>query len=123
MPKVLGVGGVFFKSPDPAALRAWYARWLGMFSDDYGVSFHVDALPEDAYTVWSPFPANTEYFEPSSRGFMVNLIVDDLDAMLDRLRGSGAQVMDEIEDLPEGRFGWFVDPDGNKVELWEPPES
>jgi len=123
MPKVLGVGGVFFKSPDPSALRAWYARWLGMFSDDYGVNFHPDALPDGACTVWSPFPADTEYFAPSSRGFMVNLIVDDLDAMLDRLRGSGAQVMDEMEDLPEGRFGWFVDPDGNKVELWEPPED
>ena len=123
MPKVLGVGGVFFKSPDPSKLRAWYARWLGMFSDDYGVSFHPDALPEGAYTVWSPFPADTAYFEPSPRGFMVNLIVDDLDAMLDHLRGSGAQVLDEVEDLPEGRFGWFVDPDGNKVELWEPPEA
>lgn len=123
MPKVLGVGGVFFKSPDPAALRAWYARWLGMLSDVYGVGFHPDALPEGAYTVWSPFPADTAYFEPSPRGFMVNLIVDDLDAMLDRLRGSGAQVLDEVEDLPEGRFGWFVDPDGNKVELWEPPEA
>jgi len=123
MPKVLGVGGVFFKSPDPSALRAWYARWLGMFTGDNGVSFHPDALPEGAYTQWSPFPASTEYFEPSSAGFMINLIVDDLDAMLDRLRGSGALVMEDVQDLPEGRFGWFVDPDGNKVELWEPTEE
>jgi predicted enzyme related to lactoylglutathione lyase len=122
MAKVLGLGGVFFRSPDPKALRAWYARWLGMFTDDYGVTFHPDAMPAGAYTLWSPFPGDTKYFEPSPASFMVNLIVDDVDGMLEHLRGSGAQLIDDVQDLPEGRFGWFVDPDGNKVELWQPPE-
>lgn len=121
MAKVLGLGGVFFRSPDPKALRAWYARWLGMFTDDFGVAFHPDTMPADAYAVWGPFPADTDYFAPSQAEFMVNLVVDDVDGMLERLRGSGAEVIDDVQDLPEGRFGWFVDPDGNKVELWQPP--
>jgi predicted enzyme related to lactoylglutathione lyase len=123
MAKVLGVGGVFFKSPDPKALRAWYARWLGMFTDDYGVTFHPDEMPAESYTVWSPFPDDTASFDPSPAPFMISLVVDDLDGMLDRLEDSGAEVLDEIEEGPEGRFGWFVDPDGNKVELWEPPKD
>ncbi|GIK87032.1 MAG: VOC family protein [Burkholderiales bacterium] len=120
MAKVLGVGGVFFRSPDPKALRAWYARWLGMFSDDCGVAFHPDTMPPDAYTLWGPFPDDTRSFEPSSSTFMISFVVDDLDAILDRLEGSGVRIGDEIEELPDGRYGWFVDPDGNKVELWEP---
>ena len=123
MAKVLGLGGVFFKSPDAKALRAWYARWLGMFSEDYGVTFHPDEMPAEGYTVWSPFPDDTVSFAPSPAPFMISLVVDDLDGMLDRLEDSGAQVLDEVEEGPEGRFGWFVDPDGNKVELWEPPRD
>jgi catechol 2,3-dioxygenase-like lactoylglutathione lyase family enzyme len=121
MAKVLGLGGVFFRSPDPPRLRTWYARWLGLFADGPGVEFFPDELPEGAYSVWSPFPEDTRYFDPSPRDFMINLIVDDLDGMLARVRQSGARVIDDIEENESGRFGWFVDPDGNKVELWEPP--
>ena len=123
MAKVLGVGGVYFKSPDPKALRAWYARWLGMYSEDAGVTFHPDEMPAEAYTTWSPFPEGSRSFEPSDRDFMLSLVVDDLEAMLDKLDDSGVRVADEIEELPEGRVGWFVDPDGNKVELWEPAKD
>jgi predicted enzyme related to lactoylglutathione lyase len=120
MAKVLGLGGVFFKSDDPAALRAWYARWLGMYADDYGVNFHPDTMPDGAYTAWAPFPRDTEHFEPSRSSFMLNLIVDDLDEALDQVEQGGAQVMEDIEETELGRFGWFVDPDGHKVELWQP---
>jgi predicted enzyme related to lactoylglutathione lyase len=123
MAKVLGVGGVYFKSPDPRALRAWYARWLGMFADDVAVTFHPDTMPPGSSTAWSPFPRDTRALDPSDADFMISFVVDDLEAMLDRLDDSGAQVTEEIEELPHGRFGWFVDPDGNKVELWEPPKA
>ncbi len=123
MAKVLGLGGVFFRSPDPARLRAWYARWLGLWAEGASVELYPDLLPANAYAVWSPFPADTAYFAPSSRDFMVSFVVDDLDAMLDQVEAGGGQVMDEIEESETGRYGWFVDPDGNKVELWElPPE-
>ncbi len=123
MAKVLGLGGVFFKSADPARLRAWYARWLGLYTDGPGVEFYPDAMPPNSYAVWSPFPANSDYFSPATRDFMVNFVVDDLDGALEQAEAGGAQVMDEIEEADYGRFGWFIDPDGNKVELWEPPAA
>jgi predicted enzyme related to lactoylglutathione lyase len=122
MAKVLGLGGLFFKSPDPAALRAWYARWLGLYAEDQGVSFHPDTMPPGAYTAWGPFPQETRYFEPSADAFMFNLVVDDLDGALDQVEQGGAEVMEDIEESEDGRFGWFVDPDGHKVELWQPPK-
>ena len=121
MAKVLGVGGVFFKSGDPAALRAWYAGALGLATEDHGVMFAPDTMPKGAFTLWSPFPATTDYFAPSDQAFMVNLVVDDLDAILARVKAAGGQVMDRIEEYDYGRFGWFIDPDGHKVELWQPP--
>lgn len=120
MAKVLGLGGVFFKAKDPRKLSAWYARWLGLDVKDWGgVVFSAKGLPASAYAVWSPFEARTRYFSPSKKPFMVNLMVDDLDAMLKRLARSGVDVMPKREESEFGRFGWFVDPDGNKVELWE----
>ena len=121
MAKVLGLGGLFFKSPDPAALRAWYTRWLGLVSDEYGVNFAPNAMPAGAVTVWSPFAQTTDYFDPSSDAFMFNLIVDDLDGALDQVKAGGAKVIGDIADYDYGRFGWFIDPDGHKVELWQPP--
>ena len=123
MAKVLGLGGLFFRSPDPAALRAWYARWLGLYADEHGVVFHPDTMPAHAYTVWSPFPQATSYFDPSGDAFMFNLVVDDLDGALDQVEAGGAQVIEDIEESEFGRFGWFVDPDGHKVELWQPPDA
>ena len=123
MAKVLGLGGLFFKSQDPAALRAWYAQWLGLASDDYGANFAPAAMPPGAHTVWSPFPDSTEYFDPSSDAFMFNLIVDDLDGALAQVRSGGAKVVGNVEDYEYGRFGWFIDPDGHKVELWQLPNG
>jgi predicted enzyme related to lactoylglutathione lyase len=123
MAKVLGVGGIFFTSPDPSRLRAWYARWLGIPAEGPGASFAPQAMPCGGCTVLSPFGADTEYFAPSTRGFMFNLIVDDLDGALAQVRAGGAQVVGGIEKYDYGRFGWFVDPDGNKVELWQVPRE
>ena len=123
MAKVLGLGGLFFKSPDPAKLLTWYAQWLGVGDGKASIEFQRAAMPANSFTVWSPFPANTDYFAPSGRAFMFNLIVDDLDGALGQVHTGGAQVIGEIEEHEYGRFGWFIDPDGNKVELWEPPKT
>jgi len=122
--RVLGVGGVFFKATNPAELGAWYEKWLGLPIDaSYGgASFGPDAMPPGGLTVWSPFKADTEYFKPSDQAFMFNLVVDDLDAALEQVREGGAEVMPDRMDESYGRFGWFVDPEGNKVELWEPKQ-
>lgn len=123
--RALGVGGVFFRSPDPAALGAWYARFLGLKLESWGstqgTSFPPDDMPEHAFTVWSIFQDNTEYFGERKQGFMFNLVVDDLDKALRRVTLGGAEVLPDREEHDYGRFGWFVDPDGNRVELWEPP--
>ncbi len=121
MAKVLGLGGLFFKSPNPAALRAWYTQWLGLEADEYGANFSPGTMPAGARTVWSPFAQTTEYFEPSADAFMFNLIVDDLDGALDQVKAGGAKVVGNIEEYEYGRFGWFIDPDGHKVELWQAP--
>ena len=120
MAKVLGVGGVFFKSPDPKRLYDWYAKWLGMeFEADWGIAYYPKSMPAKGYTVWSAFDAKTDYFAPSDNEFMFNLIVDNLEEALKQVKEGGAQVIGSIEKLEFGLFSWFVDPDGNKVELWE----
>lgn len=121
MAKALGIGGIFFKSDDPKKLAAWYQEWLNMPLQDYGgVHFTPDQMPSKSYTVFAPFPATTDYFDPSKREFMFNLIVDDLEEALAQVTQGGAQIVGEIEDYDYGRFGWFLDPEGNKVELWQP---
>ena len=123
--QALGVGGVFFRSDDPPRLGEWYAKHLGFqveeWGDTRGTSFSPATLPATAFTVWSAFAADTEYFGASGQSYMINLIVDDLDAALENVAAGGAEVLDEREEHDFGRFGWFVDPDGNRVELWEPP--
>lgn len=124
MAKVLGVGGVFFKARDPEGLGQWYAEHLGLeVNYPYGATFLPSSTPKGGLTVWGPFKQDTEYFEPSSKAFMFNLMVDDLDGALAQVRAGGADVMDETMDEDYGRFGWFMDPEGNKVELWEPMPS
>ncbi len=123
MAKVLGVGGIFFKSADPARLRAWYARWLEAPADEHGAMFKTADAPAGAAVVWSPFAADTTYFAPSKAAFMINLIVDDVDAALAQVREGGAEITGAVEQYDYGRFGWFVDPDGNKVELWQLPKA
>lgn len=122
MAKALGIGGVFFKCKDPAAMSEWYQTWLGLDIDPSygGTSFMPGALPEGAYTVWSPFKADTDYFAPSTNPYMINLIVDDVREALDQVQRGGATLAGEPESLEYGDFGWFVDPEGNKVELWKP---
>ena len=122
MAKVLGVGGVFFKSKDPEKLGSWYAKWLHVpVEPPYGASFPVSALPAQGFVAWCPFKESTDYFAPSTREFMFNLVVDDLEGALAQVRQGGAEVMPETQDEEYGRFGWFIDPEGNKVELWQPP--
>jgi predicted enzyme related to lactoylglutathione lyase len=125
MAKALGVGGIFFKSPDPAMLHGWYAQWLGIEAQsEQGMAFAIfqpATMPANGYTVFSMFDSATGYFAPSSKEFMINLVVDNLEEALSQVAAGGAQVVGEIEKSEYGSFGWFVDPDGNKVELWQPP--
>ena len=125
--KVIGVGGVFFRSADPGGLGAWYRDTLGIpiesWGDTHGTSFAPANMPENSFTVWSIFKDDTEYFGKKSQAFMVNLVVDNIDAALARVDKAGGKVKEEREEHDFGRFGWFEDPDGNRVELWEPPDE
>lgn len=125
MAKVLGVGGVFFKAADPQGLAHWYARWLGLEIEPSftGAFFRASSIPAGGGTVWSPFQSDTTYFEPSSSDFMINLMVDDLDAALRQVSEGGATLVGDPSRDELGCFGWFLDPEGNKVELWQPPET
>ena len=120
MAKVLGVGGVFFRSPDRQRLYDWYAKWLGMEFENWGTTYFPKATPANAQTVWSAFKADTNYFAPSDKQFMFNLIVDDIAQAIEQVRKGGAEIVGTVEKLEYGSFGWFIDPDGNKVGLWEP---
>ena len=123
MKRVTGIGGIFFKSADPKALGAWYRDHLGLDVSNWGgVVFEwggADSPP--GKTVWNPFAQDTSYMEPSSASFMVNFRVADLDGLLGALRAEGCNVVDKTESSEQGKFGWVIDPEGNKVELWEPP--
>lgn len=124
MAKVLGVGGVFFKSPDPDRLYDWYVKHLGISKENGpGVSFRNVDQPAHSFHVWSAFKQSTGYFNPSTKDHMFNLVVDDLDGALDQVAAAGAELVGTIEEYDYGRFGWFVGPDGNKVELWQPANS
>jgi predicted enzyme related to lactoylglutathione lyase len=117
----MGVGGIFFKSPDPRRLMAWYQDHLNMpaESPDYANLF-PDSMPFGSCTVFSPFVEHTQYFAPSAASFMLNLVVDDLDGALAQVAAAGARLVGGVQAFEYGRFGWFIDPDGNKIELWEP---
>jgi predicted enzyme related to lactoylglutathione lyase len=123
--RAIGVGGIFFRSKNPGKLALWYSQHLGIdvesWGDTHGASFRPAEMPENSFTVWSVFKADTEYFGPSGQSFMFNLVVDDLDAALARVVAGGAKRLPDLEEHDFGRFGWFTDPDGNRVELWEPP--
>lgn len=125
--RVTGIGGVFLKSKDPGALSAWYERHLGLPVQPWGgavFTWRKDEAPsEQGMTLWTPFAADTGYFAPSPREFMLNLRVDDLDAVLEALRAEGVAVLDRREDSEYGRFGYVVDPDGTLIELWQPPAA
>ena len=124
MARVPGIGGVLFKSRQVNELRQWYQERLGVEVEDYGGHAfswrQLDDPKRVGSTVWSIFSDDSTYFDPSGARFMVNFRVDDLDGMLQQLRAAGVTVDDKIEEYEFGRFGWCFDPDGNKVELWEP---
>ena len=128
MKHVLGIGGIFFKANDPEKLAGWYQKHLGLDVEEYGgVTFREGATSESpspkrqTYTVWSPFASDTDYFAPSAKPFMINFRVADLDALLAKLRDEGVTVDERTEKSEFGYFGWAMDPEGNRIELWEPP--
>jgi len=120
MAGVLGIGGVFVKSKDASALRVWYREMLGLEIQEWGGA-QLGSTSARGYAVWSAFAADSSYFAPSEREFMVNLRVDDVEALLAKLRAQGAQVLERREDGPDGKFGYVVDPDGTLLELWQAP--
>jgi uncharacterized protein YndB with AHSA1/START domain/predicted enzyme related to lactoylglutathione lyase len=121
--KVTGLGGIFFKSKNPAALKEWYASHLGLTLNPYGATFEwckTNDTTQKNYTQWSPFAADTKYFEPATTDFMLNYTVADLEALLVDLRQANITILDEIETYDFGKFLHILDIEGNKVELWEP---
>ncbi len=121
--RIIGIGGVFFKSDRQPELNSWYQDHLGIQPGCGGVSFEWRALdhPDQKHrTVWAIFNGDSKYFDPSAARFMINYIVDDLDAILERLAAEGVSIDPRRETDAAGRFAWIYDPDGNKLELWEP---
>jgi predicted enzyme related to lactoylglutathione lyase len=124
MRRVTGIGGIFFKSDDPGRTLEWYRTHLGIASGDFGgFAFQwseKDRPNETGYTVWSVFPDTTAYFSPSEQPYMINFRVADLVGLVAALREEGVEIVGEIEQYPNGKFAWILDPEGRKIELWEP---
>ena len=122
MARVTGIGGIFFKARDPQTLGAWYRDHLGLDVQDWGGAVLRWGTPENprGSSSWAVFPADTTHFAPSNASFMVNFRVDDLMGLLRTLRERGCDVEDRVEDCEFGKFGWVMDPEGNRIELWEP---
>lgn len=127
MKRVIGIGGVFFKAKNPEKLREWYRDHLGFDLEEWGGAVFQPSGASDANqnekTVWSLFPDDSTYFAPSTQAFMINYRVDDLYALLAQLRIEGCAVDDKVDDSDYGKFGWVMDPEGNRVELWQPPKA
>ena len=118
---ITGIGGVFFKARDPKALAAWYRDVLGLPLEAWGgAGLRYDAPKHPPVLIWNAFPASTGYFAPSTGTFMINYAVDDMDAFLARLGAKGTPVLKRDDKDANGRFAWILDPEGNKIELWEP---
>ena len=125
MKRVTGIGGIFFKCKDPEKIKEWYKTHLGFDTDPYGTKFEwrqEDDSTKEGYTVWSPFPDKTDYFEPSSKDFMINYRVENLEALVEALKKEGVTVLDKIETYDYGKFVHILDIEGNKIELWEPAD-
>ena len=128
MKRVTGLGGLFFKAKDPVAMYGWYEKHLGIsFSaDGTGATFHwreADDPEKTGLTAWSIFPQDTTYFNPSSASFMMNFRVENLDTLLKTLKEEGVAVDPKVEEYEYGKFAWIMDPEGNRIELWEPPHQ
>lgn len=125
MKRITGIGGIFFQARDAQALRAWYQKHLGIDVQDWGgAAFRwtdAQGLPAAGTTIWTIGPADSDDFAPSSAPFMVNYRVADLHALVKVLRDEGCNVLEKVEESEFGKFAWVMDPEGNKVELWEPP--
>lgn len=122
--RVTGIGGLFFKTENPTKLKDWYKTHLGFNTDDWGCTFWwKDKKGNDASTQWSPFKNDTDYFSPSKKEYMFNYRVDNLKELLEKLQKEGVTVIGEMQEFDYGKFGWILDPDGNKIELWEPIDS
>ncbi len=129
--RITGIGGIFFKSKDPAALNAWYAQHLGLNTNKYGTTFEWrqpdDGTPtagtQKAFTQWTPFGEKTKYFAPSDKPFMINYRVQDMDWLLAELKKEGIETVGEVQSDKAGKFAHIMDPEGNKVELWEPNDA
>lgn len=125
MKRVTGIGGIFFKSTDPKQLGEWYRRHLGIEVEEWGGAAFRWVTPENpsgtGTTIWNPFKDDTGYFAPSQASFMINFRVADLHALLALLRSEGCEVDAKVDESDYGKFGWVMDPEGNRIELWEPP--
>jgi predicted enzyme related to lactoylglutathione lyase len=125
MQRVTGIGGIFFKAKDPVALRAWYQRHLGVDVQVWGGAAFpwtdAEGQPVAGTTAWNITGQDSDYFAPSQADFMVNYRVADLAGLVQALRDEGCQVLDKVEESEFGKFAWVLDPEGHKVELWEPP--
>ena len=123
MKKVTGIGGVFFKCKDPKKMTEWYQQHLGLNTNPYGATFEwyegADSTKK-GQTQWTPFAETTKYFEPSTKDFMINYRVDNLEALVEELKKNGVTVVDTIEKVEYGKFVHIIDIEGNKIELWEP---
>jgi predicted enzyme related to lactoylglutathione lyase len=124
--RVTGIGGVFFKANDPKKLTEWYGRHLGLHTAEWGGAtfqwreLDAPSSAAPATTAWSPFSSDTKYFQPADKTFMINYRVENLEELLAVLRQEGVQIVGNMETHPYGKFGWIMDPDGNKIELWQP---
>ena len=121
--KVTGIGGIFFKTKDPEKMKTWYQKNLGLVTNEYGSVFEfrsTDKTDNKGQLVWSPFKDDTKYFEPSTKEFMINYRVENLEELLEQLEKEGVNIVGEMEEFDYGKFAHIVDPEGNKIELWEP---
>jgi predicted enzyme related to lactoylglutathione lyase len=124
MKRVIGLGGIFFKSENRKELLKWYESHLGIKSEEWGAVFpwrRAENPDTETYSAWSPFANDTSYFSPSSHDYMINYQVENLQELLEMLRKEGVDVLPETEESEFGKFGWIIDPEGRKIELWEPP--
>jgi predicted enzyme related to lactoylglutathione lyase len=124
--RVIGIGGIFFKSKDPKAQREWYQQNLGLVTNEYGSLFEFceGSNPDQkGYLQWSPFDEKTKYFAPSEREFMINYRVKNMEALVKQLEAAGVTICDSIEEYEYGKFVHIMDPEGNKIELWEPVDE
>ncbi|WP_100076250.1 VOC family protein [Chryseobacterium camelliae] len=119
MKKVTGIGGIFFKCKDPQAIKEWYKTHLGLNVNDYGATFEPEEDSKGSLS-WSPFPESTTYFQPSEYPFMINYIVDNLEQLVQELKQADVGILDEISSYEYGKFIHILDPEGHKIELWEP---